>query len=322
MKKLIISILTITLFYSCTDTKEKQVTELKSGSKIKNDMEQKQLSISPQLEADGSYKPSEQALAYATSNVTNYEKVNYTKYQGSKSKILIIFTEHKNMTMQNGKMFSTGNHPVEALLPMLHLKNAGFEFEIVTPTGRPVIFEMWAMPQKDENVMGIYNHYKVQFENPGSLQNFVDNSIDKLATSYGAVFIPGGHGAMLGIPKNENVAKVLRNTHQNNIFTITICHGPGALLSTTLDGGGFLYEGYEMTVFPDAVDKQTPKFGYLPGQMPWRLGEELTTLGAVITNTEMDDSCIRDRELITGASPLAGNNLGKLAATTLLAELK
>ncbi|MBW1296331.1 glyoxalase III HchA [Aquimarina litoralis] len=285
-------------------------------------MEQKQLSISPQLEVDGSYKPSEQALAYATSDVTNYEKVDYTKYQGSKSKILIIFTEQKNMTMQNGKMFSTGNHPVEALLPMLHLKNAGFEFEIVTPTGRPVIFEMWAMPQKDENVMGIYNHYKVQFENPGSLQNFVDNSIDKLTTSYGAVFIPGGHGAMLGIPQNENVAKILKSTHQNSIFTITICHGPGALLSTTLDGGDFLYEGYKMTVFPDAMDKETPKFGYLPGEMPWRLGEKLTELGVVITNAEMDDSCVKDRELITGASPLAGNSLGKLATTTLLKELK
>jgi len=77
-----------------------------------------------------------------------------------------------------------------------------------------------------------------------------------------------------------------------------------------------------MTVFPDAVDKQTPSFGYLPGEMPWRLGEELTKLGAVITNTEMDDSCIRDRELITVASPLAGNTLGKLAAITLLKELK
>ena len=49
--------------------------------------------------------------------------------------------------MKNGRFFSTGNHPVEALLPMLHLKNAGFEFEIATPTGKPAVFEMWAFPE-------------------------------------------------------------------------------------------------------------------------------------------------------------------------------
>jgi hypothetical protein len=43
--------------------------------------------------------------------------------------------------MQNDKLFSTGNHPVEALLPMMHLKSAGFSYEITTPTGTPVVFE-------------------------------------------------------------------------------------------------------------------------------------------------------------------------------------
>ena len=35
------------------------------------------------------------------------------------------------MKMQNGKLFSTGNHPIEALVPMLHLKNAGFDPEYI-----------------------------------------------------------------------------------------------------------------------------------------------------------------------------------------------
>ena len=67
----------------------------------------------------------------ATVSVTyTLENISYTKYQGNKSKVLVIFTEQKNMEMQNGKLFSTGNHPLEALLPMLHLKNAGFDFDI------------------------------------------------------------------------------------------------------------------------------------------------------------------------------------------------
>ncbi|MFB0946301.1 MAG: hypothetical protein QMB24_09190, partial [Spirosomataceae bacterium] len=90
------------------------------------------LGLAPKLEADGSYSPSKVALKLATADKTDYEAITYTKYQGKRSKILVIFTEQKNMEMQNGKMFSTGNHPVEALVPMLHLKNAGFEFEVAT----------------------------------------------------------------------------------------------------------------------------------------------------------------------------------------------
>ena len=93
--------------------------------------------------------------------------------------------------MKNGKYFSTGNHPVESLLPMPHLRNAGFEFEIATPTGKPAVFEMWAFPKKDELVNSIYNEYKTNFEHPVSLSDFIDHSIDQ-SESYAAVFIPGG----------------------------------------------------------------------------------------------------------------------------------
>ena len=97
-------------------------------------MLKKLLGIAPTLESDGSFSPSKLALKLGTSDTTDFEHVSYTKYQGSKSKILVICTEEKNMTMQNGKLFSTGNHPVETLLPMMHLKNAGFDFEIATPS--------------------------------------------------------------------------------------------------------------------------------------------------------------------------------------------
>ena len=193
----------------------------------------------PTLEEDGSYSPSSLALNLGTVSVTDFENIQYTKYKGERSKILAIFTEHKNLEMKNGKMFSTGNHPIEALVPMLHLKNAGFDFEIVTPTGKPVVFEMWAFPNEDENVKAIYNEYKTKFEQPRKLTEFVDNSFGN-DSSYAAVFIPGGHGAMIGIPEDKNVSKVLNWAHQSDLFTITLCHGPGALLSTTLDNQKFL----------------------------------------------------------------------------------
>jgi len=279
------------------------------------------ITTKPKLESDGSYSPSSLALTLGTVAVTDFEDIEYMKYQGDKSKILVIFTEQKNLEMQNGKLFSTGNHPIEALVPMLHLKNAGFDFEIVTPTGKPVVFEMWAFPNEDENVMAIYKEYKSSFDKPKKLTDFITSSFAN-DSSYAAVFVPGGHGAMIGIPEDRNVGKVLNWAHQNDLFTITLCHGPGSLLSTTLDNQEFLYEGYNMAVFPDAVDEMTPMIGYLPGHMTAGVSERLKSLGATIVNTKSDNTVCVDRKLITGASPLASNELGKLAANTLLKELK
>lgn len=283
-------------------------------------MLKKLFGFAPKLEPDGSYSPSKMALKIGVPGKTDFENLSYDEYKGRKSKILVIFTEEKNLKMKNGKYFSTGNHPVEALLPMLHLKNAGFEFEVVTPTGKPVVFEMWAFPKDDEQVIAIYEEFKSRFQQPASLADFTNSSFN-LSDEYAAVFIPGGHGAMIGIPQDENVGKTLRWAHQNGLFTISLCHGPGAFLSTTLNDQEFLYKGYNMAVFPDSVDNKTPMFGYLPGKMPYGLSEKLKSLGVHLMNTKMDKTVCLDRKLITGSSPLASNELGKLAAKTLLKEL-
>lgn len=284
-------------------------------------MIKKLLGIAPKLEEDGSYSPSKLALKLATSQKTDFENISYKKYQGKRSKILVIFSEHKNMTMKNGKIFSTGNHPVEALVPMMHLENAGFEFDITTASGKAVIFEMWAFPKQDQLVKTFYKKYQSQFQKPQKLSDFIDKSFSQ-TESYAAVFVPGGHGAMIDLPKNSDVGKTLKWAHINGLYTISLCHGPGSFLSTMLNGDKFIYEDYKMCVFPDSVDKQTPLIGYLPGRMPWGLSEKLQSLGVELMNTKADKSVCLDRKLITGASPLASNDLGKLAANTLLKALK
>ena len=98
----------------------------------------------PTPTADGAFSPSPLAIRLGTSPTTDYDGGVYpTLYTGSNNRILMICTEEGNMTMANGKTFSTGNHPVEMGLPMLHLINAGFEIDIVTPTGAPVVIEEW-----------------------------------------------------------------------------------------------------------------------------------------------------------------------------------
>jgi len=276
----------------------------------------------PTATDDGAYIPSKLALKLATSPTTDYDNTVFENpYTGSK-KVLMVCTEERNMTMANGKKFSTGNHPVEMILPMVHLNNAGFDIDIVTPTGKPVKIEMWAMPEEDEHVMGVYADYKQQFENPGSLSDFVQNSMHD-SSDYIAVYLPGGHGAMLGLPDNQDLNKVIHWSHDNDMHMLAICHGPAALLAASLDGDkhAFPYKGYKIAAFPDAVDEQTPMIGYMPGQMPWKFGERLSELGVTIINDAADKTCHVDRKLISGASPLAANEFGKLSANALLKEM-
>ena len=47
--------------------------------------------LAPILESDGSYSPSKMALKIAVSAKTDFENISYPKYEGKKSKILVIF---------------------------------------------------------------------------------------------------------------------------------------------------------------------------------------------------------------------------------------
>lgn len=182
--------------------------------------------------------------------------------------------------------------------------------------------EMWAFPEEDENVKTIYSEYKERFEKPRSLSDFVSKEMVN-SSNYIAVFIPGGHGAMLGLPENEDLNKLILWSRKNDMYILSICHGPEALLAANLNNskGQFLYNGYKMAAFPDSVDKQSPMIGYMPRHMPWKFGEKLTDLGVEIVNKKADKTCYKDRELITGASPDAANDFGKLCATELIKKV-
>ncbi len=80
----------------------------------------------------------------------------------------MIGADERYLLTDNGTMFSTGNHPVETLLPMYHLDKAGFSFEVATLSGNPVKFELWAMPSEDEEVKGLFAKYRDQFKSRSS----------------------------------------------------------------------------------------------------------------------------------------------------------
>jgi molecular chaperone Hsp31 and glyoxalase 3 len=146
--------------------------------------------LSSQLRDDGSYDPSSFTLWMGTSKKTKYAPLQYdVKYTGSKP-ILVVCTDEGHMKMANDKVFNTGNHPVEMLVPMLHFRDAGFTFDIATANGDAVVLEMWAYPSMDENVKNLHDSVKSKMESPKKLSDIAN------LDNYSAIFIPGGHGCM------------------------------------------------------------------------------------------------------------------------------
>ncbi|MFT7583107.1 MAG: molecular chaperone Hsp31 and glyoxalase 3 [Myxococcota bacterium] len=272
--------------------------------------------MAPKPDGEG-FSPSPLALKVATKRRTDYAPVDYDAYTGAQ-RVLMVCTEQKYMTMANGRKFSTGNHPVEMLVPLLHLEAAGFEVDVATPTGKPVVVEQWAMPRDDERVQALYETFQPKFERPIALKDVVASLDD---TPYGAVLVPGGHGAMLGLPEDRNLATLLRWVMKSERTVLSICHGPAALLADALNDGEFAFTGYEMAVFPDSLDRRTPAIGYMPGHMPWRFGERLRKLGVHIVNKKANGTVHRDRNLVTGDGPDAANAFGSLSAKTLLERM-
>ncbi|EJL06420.1 glyoxalase III HchA [Pseudomonas chlororaphis] len=277
----------------------------------------------PDQAEDNAFFPSPYSLSQFTSRKSDLSGADYPNpYKGGRWKILLIGADERYLLTDNGTMFSTGNHPVETLLPMYHLDKAGFAFDVATVSGNPVKFEFWAMPSEDAEVTGFYAKYREQFKKPLKLAEVVEKALGE-DSDYIGVFIPGGHGALIGLPESAEVKTVLQWAVAKDKFVISLCHGPAALLAAGIDESrnSYLFNGYKICAFPDALDATTPDIGYMPGHLTWKFGEQLQALGVEIVNQDISGATLMDRKLLTGDSPLAGNNLGKLAADALLKEV-
>lgn len=281
--------------------------------------------IAPTKEKEGSgYIPSPMGRLLGVDKVSGYKVTDFggKKYTGKK-KVLVLCTEERYFEMTNGKLFSTGNNVQETMVPLMHLVNAGFDFEVVTPTGKSAILEEWSVPRKDNAVLKFRSVNQAKFDHPLSLKNLVENNKLNQESDYIALFLPGGHGSMVGLPDDENVGKLLRWIEASDRYLVAVCHGPAAMIATAKNNDApNPYKGYKMVAFPDKFDKQSPSLGYLPGQLTWFQCEELEKQGIEIINEKITGATHVDRKLISGDSPKACDDLGKITVNALFKELQ
>ena len=117
----------------------------------------------PDQAEDDAWFPSPFSLTQYVSPRTDFDGADYPNaYKGGKWRVLLIATQERYLRMDGGEFFSTGNHPVEMLLPMLHMDAAGFEIDVATISGDRVKFEVWAFPKEDNAVKEIFEKYRTK----------------------------------------------------------------------------------------------------------------------------------------------------------------
>ncbi|GAB5466672.1 MAG: protein deglycase HchA [Candidatus Kapaibacteriales bacterium] len=292
-------------------------------TKIKKQMIKKLLGIAPTQEQNGKgYIPSPLGRKFGVDKVSGFKATDFNgkKYEGNK-KVMVLCTEERYFQMTNGKHFSTGNNVQETMVPLMHLVNAGFEFDIVTPTGKSAILEEWSVPVNDESVLKFRKNHQAKFNNPLSLEKLVESNELNNDSDYIALFLPGGHGSMVGLPEDNNVGTLLRWIKDSDRYLVAVCHGPAAMLAKEKPNEPNPYNGYKMVAFPDKFDKQSPSLGYLPGQLPWFQCEALAKDGITVINDKITGATHIDRKLISGDSPKACDELGKITVNALFKEL-
>jgi molecular chaperone Hsp31 and glyoxalase 3 len=287
-------------------------------------MIRKVLGIAPTKEKNGpGYIPSPMGRKFGVDKVSGYKATDFEgrKYQGNK-KVLVLCTEERYFEMANGKLFSTGNNVQETMVPLMHLVNGGFSFDVATSTGKPAILEEWSVPIKDKAVLAFREEYQTKFDTPLSLKALVAGNALKGESDYIALFLPGGHGSMVGLPDDENVGKLLRWIETSDRYLVAVCHGPAAMIAKDHSNAPNPYKGYKMVAFPDKFDKQSPSLGYLPGQLTWFQCEALEKEGIEVINDTITGATHVDRKLISGDSPKACDELGKITVAALFKELQ
>lgn len=134
--------------------------------------------------------------------------------------------------------------------------------------------------------------------NPKPISSLTDADLRR----FDAVFFPGGHGPMVDMTNNQDVARVIRYFHERRQPVAALCHAPAALLSVGDDTEGrWLFDGYRMTAFLDEEEEQTVIGKAGP---PWWLETDLRNAGGVLDSAPAWAShVVTDRNLLTAQNP-------------------
>lgn len=222
-------------------------------------------------------------------------------------KILFVMTAADKWTLDDGTEHPTGFWAEEAVVPYRTFKDAGYEIVVATPGAQvPPVDQASLAPDANGGEEGA-ERVRHELESFAELNNPIgleDIDLDE----YAAVFYPGGHGPMEDLAVNADSGRLVTEALRSGKPLGVVCHAPAALLAATGSDGQSPFEGYRLTGFTNAEEKQAG----LAGKAKWLLQDRLVRIGAEFQEGEPWQShTVVDRNLFTGQNPASSAPLAR-----------
>jgi putative intracellular protease/amidase len=216
-------------------------------------------------------------------------------------------------TLTDGTKDPSGYWAEEFVVPHQVLTEAGYRVDIAAPVnGKPTadprsLEEAVAGAEAPEYAEYITSHAE-------ELSNFLPLSEVKIG-DYDAVFIPGGHGPMEDLAHDPDLGRILIEADAQQKIIAPLCHGPAALLSASLPGGQWLFEGKKLTAFTDEEEV----LNGTADLAPWLVEKVLKARGAVVESAPeaWASHVVVDGNLISGQNPASSKALAEKVVETL-----
>jgi putative intracellular protease/amidase len=232
------------------------------------------------------------------------------------TRVLMVLSGVDHWTQRDGSKDPSGYWAEEFVVPHRVLTDAGFDVEIAAPVGgkptadpaslRPEV----AGPEAEEFAAYIDKH-AAELASPTPL-----SEVD--VAGYDAVFIPGGHGPMEDLAHDPDLGRILTAADAAGTIIAPLCHGPAALLSANISGGGWLFTGRTLTVFTDEEER----LNKTADGAPWLVETVLKARGATVRSAAdaWGSNVVVDGNLISGQNPASSQALAEKVVQTLNAR--
>lgn len=137
---------------------------------------------------------------------------------------------------------------------------------------------------------------------------------------FDAVFVPGGHGPMVDLAIDPEVAALVGAFVRAEKIVAAVCHGPAALLQVEGADGAPLLKDRKVTGFTNGEEM----LAGLQTVVPFLLEDRLRAAGAKYERAITPGGCyvVRDGNLITGQNPASSEAVAKCLMEALAERQK
>ena len=210
-------------------------------------------------------------------------------------RVLFIATSNTSLGT-TGK--PTGVWAEELVVPYYQLIDAGATVEIATPKGGPLAFDPGSVKPAGQNDALTERFLADPAAQAKAHATLAATSVD--ASSFDAVFFPGGHGTMWDLPVDAGVTRAVEAAFAAGRLIASVCHGAAGLVTARRPDGKSIVEGKRISSFTDAEEDAVGLTSVVPFQLESRLRE----LGAVFEGApNWQAFAVRDGQFITGQNP-------------------